>query len=238
MLCWWNDKNWTSRYLWICLLLTYQVVLVAIRRLLDCTSCNCLTWVREASSIFGTPRPFAVRISCFWNRTPFLLDRSFLLFVRGPSLPSLRSDLLESTSSVLYQGHPKIPNCIHPLYRLPEELNWSGLLDSFSSRNEQPGFTLPSRWWPSYSRVTSAHISSGMSVWCHCCIASHDLLTARWIVKHFYSCKNWYVGISYSKWLQQNSGLVIATTGGIVRVQWPLLLPARQEYCWIDAFII
>jgi len=183
MLWWWADKNWTSRYLWICLLLTCQVALVAIRRLLDCTTCNFLTWVREATSRFGTLSRIAVQISCFWNRTPFLLDRSLLLFIRGPGLPSLRSDLFELTSSVVYQGHPKIPNCVDPLHWLPDELYWSVLLDSFSARNEQRRFTLPSCCWLSYSRVTSAQISSGMSVWCYCCIASHGLLTAHWICK-------------------------------------------------------
>jgi hypothetical protein len=49
----WSAKNGILKSSWICLLLTYQVALVAMRRHLDCIICSFRTWLWAADLQIG-----------------------------------------------------------------------------------------------------------------------------------------------------------------------------------------
>lgn len=71
------------------------------------------------------------RISCLYSRTPFLMERPFLLFRRGSSTPILcpfLSNLIDISgqSQPCIKGHPKIMGSINTVDRLPKKLNWLG----------------------------------------------------------------------------------------------------------------
>ena len=85
----WSANSGTPRSSCICLLLTYQGAPVARRRHLDCNTCNFRTWERAADLHAGHAKSIMGWMSCLYNRTPFLTDRSLFLFRRGPTLPIL-----------------------------------------------------------------------------------------------------------------------------------------------------
>ena len=112
----WSANSGTPRSSCICLILTYQGTPVARRRHLGCSNCSLRTWLRAADLHAGHAYSIMGLISCLYSNTPFLTERSLLLFRRGPS-----SDLLSEVSK--FKHHSNV--CFTCSILQVSFLNWS-----------------------------------------------------------------------------------------------------------------
>jgi hypothetical protein len=120
----WSANSGTPRSSWICLLLGYQGAPVTRWRHLDCNTCSLWMWVREAHLQAGHALSIMGWLSCLYSRTPFLMERSLLLFSRGPSSPSFERfpswpDQCEVTRWTVYLGSPPDNELCQPIGLTP-----------------------------------------------------------------------------------------------------------------------
>jgi hypothetical protein len=85
----WSAKKGTPKSSWICLLLRYQAASAIRRRHLDCITCSLQARMRAADLQAGHAYSMKLWMSCLYRRTPFLMERSLLVFRRGPNKPIL-----------------------------------------------------------------------------------------------------------------------------------------------------
>jgi hypothetical protein len=71
------------------LLPVFQVALVAMRRYLDWSTCNYLSWVPVANLLMKHAFSFIVRMNNLYSKTPFLTDGQHFLSRIGHFTPRL-----------------------------------------------------------------------------------------------------------------------------------------------------
>lgn len=104
-------KKGTPKSSWTCVLPMYQGAMLEMWRDLDLGTCSSLIWERvtDGRRVFHHRRDVLLVL---YSRAPFLMERPFLLFRRGPSTPSLCAasiphDRSELTRWAVYQEAPQ-----------------------------------------------------------------------------------------------------------------------------------
>ena len=127
----WSANRRTPRFSCICLLLTYQGAPIARRRHLDCNTCSLRTWVPSADLHAGQALSIMGRMSCLCSCTPFLTDRSLILFRGEPSISHLWA-VFFLTCSIWCEQVSRISK-VTLIYRVVST-DWIGSLKSVTGR--------------------------------------------------------------------------------------------------------